>query len=643
MNFSLFNHWQARFTYRQKFLFLALVYALAIPFGLYVTLHTLNYLIQSKGIQLVGSDYQRGLGALYDSLLRYQTLKSPSDDIKKSLNQNVQGALKRLREIEESAPLFPAKYGKGFSAPWVTDLNVFGWQKRWNRALNEGAGSPFLKSLIIDVKTALERSGEDLLLYNNDEPTVELLAKPLVRYLPTIELLTARLASSTPISHGDTLQMAAEQIRLEESREAVEKELREAIHAYEEKYPVRRNVAVLQIGLEKFLKPGTAVDHLWAQQQLRQNILQAIDFILMQDMHKIRMAKWGLVSLCVLSTLVIAAFAVFRGLSSHFGELASHIQDLASGSITAAHPLLCFCSKEKDDFGKAGRMLDELSAAIGKNIHDIQEFYKKTLASHNHLIFISRDAAEAMHQQEEAVSHLEMAIQAIALKARHLADGMVGSSSQIDGQAVEEGLKRLQASISALVEEASSMVNLVSGVEEHVIAMERLIAFINKVSERANLLSLNAAIETATVTQQKENFVSITEKIQRFATHTSRSTQEIRAIFEEMSANIAKVKVQSATCFQDIHSGAEQLAPVTIQLKKITQRGMEQQKQYEQFADSMQIQAQYAESLAQSLAELKAMSLANRQLVQTLQDSLENIEMTDRELKRLMKKWRSKA
>lgn len=639
---SRFNLWQSHFTYRQKFLFLALIYALVIPFALYVTLHTMNYLIQSKGIQLVGSDYQRGLGTLYDSLLRYQVMQSPSDDMKRALNQGVLGALKALREIEESNHLFPEKYGKGFSAPWVTDLNVFGWQKRWHRALNEGSNSPFLASLIADVRRAIERSGEDLLLYNNDNPTVEVLATPVVRYLPAIELFTANLASSVPISPDEILQLAAEQVRLQESRETLEKELGEAIHAYEEQYPQRKDVTRLQIGLSGFLKPGTAEDHLWAQQQLRLSVLHVIDSILARDMHRISLAKWGLIALCILSTLIIAAFIVLRGLSSHFSELAAHIADLAKGSISSSQPPMSFCSKEKDDFGEAGRMLDELALATGRSIKEIQEFYKKTLDTHTHFSFISRDISEIMNHQETALSHLDTTIQTIALKARHLSDGMVGSSQQIDGTDVEEGLIRLQASMAQLVEEASRMVNLVKGVEEHVEAMDRLIAFINKVSERTNLLSLNAAIETATVTKQKESFASITEKIQRFAIHTSGSTQEIRNIFGEMAVNIAKVKTQAVTCFQDIYTGSEQLVPVTQQLKRITQRGMEQQKKYEQFGESMQSQAANAEALAQSLAELKAMSLDNRQMVQTLQDSLEDIETTDRELKRLLKKWNRK-
>ncbi|MCE5316605.1 MAG: methyl-accepting chemotaxis protein [Parachlamydia sp.] len=640
---SRFDEWQTKFTYRQKFLFLALIYAVSIPFGLYVALHTMNYIIQSKGIQQIGSNYQKKLGALYDSLLRYQVMQAPSDEMKLSLNQGVLAALKSLREIEESNHLFPQKYGRGFSAPWVTELNVFGWQKRWHRALNEGSDSPFLESLIIDVRVALERSGEDLLLFNNDNPIIEQLATPIIRHLPDIEMITAHLASSQPLSSDETLKLAAEKIRLEEAREELERVLSDAIHAYVAEYPEQSDVAHLQIALGSYLKERTTEENLWALQQLRLSVIHMIDTILKDGIHHICMAKRGLIGLCLVSTLIIVAFIVLRGLSSHFFELASHVEDLAKGAVSSAHPPLSFCSKEKDEFGDVGRLLDELARTTGKSVLDIQEFYKKTQDVHNHLSFISRDVAEIMHRQETALSHLETTIQRIALKARQLAEGMERDTKQTEGTDVEEGLKRLQISMSSLVEEASRMVNLVTGVEDHVEAMHHLIAFINKISERANLLSLNAAIETATVTRQKESFASITEKIQRFAIHTSGSTQEIRAIFQEMSSNIAKVKAQAITCFQDIHEGSEQLVPVNNQLKRITQRGMEQQKKYEQFGDSMKSQATNAEELAQSLTELNAMSLDNRQLVRTLQESLEDIEVTDRELKRLLKKWNRKS
>lgn len=140
--------------------------------------------------------------------------------------------------------------------------------------------------------------------------------------------------------------------------------------------------------------------------------------------------------------------------------------------------------------------------------------------------------------------------------------------------------------------------------------------------------------------EQRDSFASITEKIQRFSLNTSSSTQEIRTIFEEMSANVARVKAEAVTCFHEIHSGAEQLIPASGQLKRIAERGMRQHAQDEHFGRLLDDQMIQTEETKTSLSQYKASSDEKRQLLQNLKAALEEFEKLSRELKRLLKKWK---
>lgn len=645
-----FDRTQAHFSYRQRFLLFAFIYFLILPYAMYVALHTANFMIRSQQVQQIGVAYQRGLGALYDALLRYQVASAPSAALKKSLDGEVRDALEALRDIEERNPnLFPKKYGMGFSLPWLTELNVVGWQKQWNRVLNESIG---LEPLIASIKRAVERSGEDLLLFNNDDPIVEALATPLVRDLPRIELSTAKLASphTKEHTHEETLHVAAEAQLQEQNMSAFARSVSQAIHEYEIQFPENSHqVSRLQKALTDVLtqvesaNKMMAEDLLWNQENFRMTLLGVIDEILAERIHTMRWAKRALIVLVSISSILILLFIFLRALSSHFRELAYHIQDLAKGAVTSTHAPQCFCSNEKDEFGQVGRQLDQIARSTAQSVTEIQEFGHKIQEVQTHIALVSHDEVETIRKQEESLSALEVTIQNISSKARQLADMVEGMDQQSPqssaGTQVDEGLKRLQTNMGTLVDEASQIVNLMKSVEEKVAGMNSLITFIHKVSERANLLSLNAAIETAVVTKQQESFASIAQKIQRFAQHTSGSTQEIRAIFQEMSSNVAGVKIEAVTCFHEIHTGAEQLVPVNSQLKRITQRGMEQRQKYEQFGGSLQTQATHAEGMIQPVAQLKTLALDNQQLTQALQTSLEEIETATRELKRLLKKW----
>lgn len=520
-----------KFTYRQRYLFFALIFFLAVLPPLYFALHTANFLIQSKEVQKLGIRYQRALSTLLDALLRYQNTPEPSANLKQTLDQEILHELETLQGEElQSQDLFPKRFGKGFSNAWHSDINTIGWFKRWNNVIHEGSRSPSLEPLIASIKNALQRTGEDLLLFNNANPLIEALAAP----------------------------------PLEKLNEAL-------------------NSSILTL----------------------------------------RWLKGLLIALFSLAAFFIIVYILSRALTRHFQILVNHI---SGGAIQVP---------TKDEFGEVASLLDKVRESTAKAVTKLHSFNKKGSEAQKNLVQAIQEEDEILSRQDKMAGDLEKVAQGVVRKSQQLATLMTSLDSNEEADA---SLQQLQNNMSQLVYEAADLVLLMKSVEEKIADMNRHIAFMTKVSERASLLSLNASIETSAVTKQQESFASIAQKIRRFALHTDQSTQEIRTIFQTMSDDVSEAKSETVSCLQQIQTSVEQLLPFHNHLKRITDRALILKNKYEGFSRLMQEQVSQSEQLLQTIASLHKAVQDNRQLKETLHTSSSDLEAIMRALRKILKR-----
>ena len=109
---------------------------------------------------------------------------------------------------------------------------------------------------------------------------------------------------------------------------------------------------------------------------------------------------------------------------------------------------------------------------------------------------------------------------------------------------VEEILGMIE-SMNKVVEESSAKIKELEALSKKI---EEFAAVISSISNRTNILSLNASIEAARAGEHGKGFAVVAGEIGNLASNSSKTATDIQAICNETKNNISHVK----TCFDQI-------------------------------------------------------------------------------------------
>jgi methyl-accepting chemotaxis protein WspA len=658
-----FNQFQGKFTYRQRFLFFGVVYFLFIPTPVYYVLHTTNLFIESKKIEVLGIQYQEYVGSILDTVLQ-------SEIIRFKLMPNHEMYLSELKTLESKAAenfdklsllnqsLVKLNNGKGvgkfFSKNFTLNFGIEKWQPEWDniRQTNEkNAALKKYKTLVASLSNHAIEIGKALNLYGVSNSIISVLLRPMLDFLIPFQVFTteATLLYENQSAFIPNLKFLRDQEKIH--KQGMLKSILPLIQKYPKQQDlfqqIRKEMVEYFNSLDTLFQSmeksapldevgSSALLTLKKNRNLRVKIMDAVHKRLIADQRYYEFLYWFNLSVILFVATLVLIFVFLRVITRHLSNLLVHTQNLSQG-----HFIKCFCSENKDEFGEVGRAFDSMSSSFEKVSLELHDLSWKLSSATEQIAKATGEQETNVSNQEERVKEIEATTQKISQDTRYLADTMQKLSVHILQESMadkaKESLDIMRTKIKDLGEASQSIVGLLEKVEEKMHGMENLIAFMTKVSENANLLSLNAAIETATVSHHKESFAAISQKIQRFANLTVISTQDIKKILQVMSSNVSNVKSYSISCLKEIGVGADELINFSSQLSKITRQGKEQFDQFKNFTMMMQAQANETEMMIKSITHLRKTAQNNTTTIQNVNKILAELSSTANELKNILK------
>lgn len=653
-----FNHLQGRFSYRQRFVFFGIVYFLFMPPPLYYLLSTTDLFIQSKKIEAKGVEYQQYGGSLLNSILQaslYRFVLMPRHEIYNSeyqfFEKTAESDLNYLSTISNSlAEYKQQQMQKFFSKQFISDSRVDQWKAKWKGIIDKRPSSSQesekqMISLAEEVSIDIIEKGKALNLYGNSNQIQHLLLYPLLYFLSSSDLTVVRIALGDDHSLD---RFNSDSQYLKRKIYAVIPTLIQMFPEHQELFQEYRVETIKCFtAIDNFIEAVKSKNHpdkiaLKALQVLKKDssfrlmIVKELENKISSQLYYYNFLYWFNLCFILAVTLLILLFVILRVITRHLAYLLHHTQQLAQGYF-----IKCSCSSDKDEFGKVGCAFDTLSNTFEHVSEELQNLSWK-LSNATELISKATIEQEVnISGQGDRIKEIETATQKIATDTRHLADTMEKLSAQVAHESLADSVKeRLEGLRNKIIEfsnASQSIVGLLEQVEGKMKGMESLIAFMTKVSENANLLSLNAAIETATVSLHRENFGAISDKIQRFANQTVTSTKDIKKLLEVMNSNVANVKAYSISCLKEIGVGADELINFSSQLSGIARQGKDQLNQFQSFNSMMQTQADETEEMIRSITHLRETSQNNTDTIQNVNRILAELCATANELQNILK------
>jgi len=696
--FTAFNRFQSHFTYRQRYLFIALVFVLTIPLGCFWLLKALDFSLKSLTWQSTGNQYQKALGSLLQNIIKHQILTCTQilnpelyldSVLDPSLKHEKLSQLEKLTDedfyylinsLKEYSFVPPSYFGKGFSIPpQPINLPAELWEKKWDFLIEKAPELTFQsnfdlhQALIIDIQNQMKGLGNSYGLFYTPYAAVHDLVQATLIRLPEAQTLIGLLVilkekiASGKSSSNDAVLFWANVEKLKTNAFANHNLLEKALllcrkefnfdptlltNAQESIFKYHTTIQTLlelieistldtSLAQPSLPQPLPAFDSPLALQILSSNqncrdvFISLLKEVLIAYQNSINFQKRIFQVYLLITLLLVVFYVTMRVLSRHFLQLLRHVKALSQGNFSAV-----FYFHTKDELGQLVASFDKMVNSVKIVASELQMLGKHLT---NFVIQIGQTAEDQESQvieQEASIEKINGITSQITLNAKSLASTMNGLSQGLKQTSLtlssKERLEHMQEKMLQLNRASAEIVERLILVQDQVNKTRHLMAFMTDVGTQANLLSLSAAIESVNFDKSKKNFSEITQNIQRFAENTASSSMDIEKIINEVSINVSTVRSDANQCLKEITEGAHRLITVSTQLTSITKKREEQVKKFENVNEVMQEQALAAESIIQSITGLSESSQENSRSVRQLRRTITALGTTANELQNVL-------
>jgi methyl-accepting chemotaxis protein len=255
----------------------------------------------------------------------------------------------------------------------------------------------------------------------------------------------------------------------------------------------------------------------------------------------------------------ISAMASLESMIGDVGQVMSHVArgDLSQRVMAEGHGDLISL---KDNINSS---LDAMSQAL-RAIH----------GNTRQVATAANETSNAIAQISDGAQNQTHAISQVAAAVRQTATSVsdVSRNTSIASQKSHESI----AIIRDGMQKMSDMVNVVSNIATNSDKINKITEVIEKIANKTNLLSLNAAIEAARAGEHGKGFSVVAEEVGKLAANSAESSQEIAQLVQQAVTETAKAVATVKEVSEDM-SRIELASRETDQMLQRISAALEQQ------------------------------------------------------------------
>lgn len=261
---------------------------------------------------------------------------------------------------------------------------------------------------------------------------------------------------------------------------------------------------------------------------------------------------WSATVACLGGLLLALIFG--RALTRPVQQVTRAAKEVASGDVTVEAVDVDAAGEIRSMAGSFNEMLANLRSLVGQTVSLTARLGEASRG----LIAASTDQAHVTQQQASYAYEIAATFEELSTTAEQisLSTDVVESAARNTNEAVEQAqavVRQMVAAITDIRDESKNVAAAISALNEDVQQVSRIAGVIKQVSERSDLLALNAALEGTKAGQVGRGFSLVAAEMRKLAESVSGSAHDIGRIVDNMreSSDTAVSRAQAGVATSD--------------------------------------------------------------------------------------------
>lgn len=266
-------------------------------------------------------------------------------------------------------------------------------------------------------------------------------------------------------------------------------------------------------------------------------------------------------------------------------------------------------SSATDETGELLEAIGKMTESLSALVSNVQLSCMQVTASASEIAASAAQLEATVSEQAASTNEVSATAHEIYATSREQLETMndvsgVASETAVLADSGRDGLNGMEATMRELVKATSVISSKLAVINERANNISKIVTTITKVSDKTNLLSLNASIEAEKAGELGRGFSVVAREIRRLADQTAVATLDIEKMVKEMQAAVSEGVMGMDKFIQEVNGGMHEITRISSQLEDIIQRVQTLTPRFGVVNESMQSQSLAAQQISEAIAQL---------------------------------------